>query len=102
MKDVDNKDKEMNKSYTLLFTCASTRNVHLELTPNMESASVIRAIKRFFSRRDIIRMFISDNFRSFLAEELQPFFLDVLELSGHLYSQTLRGGEGSMNVWLEQ
>ena len=48
---------DLNKSYILLFTCATTRNIHLELTPSMEVSSVIRAIKRFLARRGIIKMF---------------------------------------------
>ena len=39
----------------------------------MEAPSVIRALKRFLARRGIIKMFISDNFRSFIAEDLKRF-----------------------------
>ena len=65
-----------NKCYILLLTCATTRNIHLELTLNMDVDSVIRAIKRFLARRGMIKLFISDNFQSFLAKSLQIFLRD--------------------------
>ena len=60
-------DNPYNKTYTvytLLFTCATTRNVHLELTPAMNTNSLTRAIVRFRSRRADVRLFISDNFQT--------------------------------------
>ena len=38
---------EMPKAYICFFTCASTRNIHLELTPSMNTESLIRCLKRF-------------------------------------------------------
>ena len=69
----------MFKSYILLFTGSSTRNVHLELTPTMDVNSVFRAIKRFLARRGIVKMFISDNVSSFIADKLISYLrgLDV-------------------------
>ena len=63
------------KFYILLFTCAITRNIHLELTPSMDTNSLIRAIIRFRSRRDI-RLFISDNFQTFKSSDLE-FYLKL-------------------------
>ena len=40
----------MYKCYVLLFTCCVTRAVHLELTTNVDSNSVILALRRFISR----------------------------------------------------
>ena len=39
------------KSYSCLFTCATTRNVHLELTPSMSTQHLINCLKRFTGRR---------------------------------------------------
>ena len=53
-------DNPYNKTYTVyiwLFTCATTRNIHLELTPSMDTNSLIRAIIRFPSRRGDVRKF---------------------------------------------
>ena len=60
------------KVYIFLFTCATTRNIHLELTPSMDTNSLIRAIIRFRSRRDI-RLFISDNFQTFKSSDLELY-----------------------------
>ena len=55
---------EMYKCYVLLFTCCVTRAVHLELTTDVNSNSVILALRRFISRRGILHLFISDNFKT--------------------------------------
>ena len=65
VKQIYNNETRMFKAYILLFTCATTRNVHLELTPGMDCGSLIRALHRFLSRRGYIKLFISDNFKSF-------------------------------------
>ena len=65
----------MFKSYIFLFTCATTRNVHLELTPSMDASDVVQVLVRFFSRRGCIEMFISDNFSSFKSDEVSKFLL---------------------------
>ena len=61
------------KAYILLFTCATTRNVHLELTPGMDSNSLILALRRFLSRRGYVKLFVSDNFSSFKSKESISF-----------------------------
>ena len=45
----NNDDGKMYKAYICLMTCAASRNVHLELTPSMDAASLIRALKRFLA-----------------------------------------------------
>jgi len=66
----------MYKSYICLFTCATTRNIHLELTPDMTTHSLINSLERFLSRRGCINMFISDNFTSFKSGDLLNFLKD--------------------------
>ena len=66
----------VDKAMILLFTCASTRNIHLELTPYMNAPALIRCFKRFISRRGMVQMVISDNFRTFLSKELKVFLLE--------------------------
>ena len=65
----------MSKDYICLFTCVTTRNVHLELTPTMNASDVIKALVRFLSRRGCIKMFISDNISSFKSDEVSKFLL---------------------------
>ena len=73
VKNIYSETDEMHKAYICLFTCASTRNVHLELTPSMNTESLIRCLKRFTARRGVSKMVISDNFKTFLSEELQEY-----------------------------
>ena len=53
----DNPYHKTYKVYILLFTYATTRNIHLKLTPSMDTTSLIRAIIRFRSRREDVRLF---------------------------------------------
>ena len=63
----------MHKAYICLFTCASTRNVHLELTPNLGIEALIRCLKRFMARRCVMELVISDNFKTFISEDVKAF-----------------------------
>ena len=65
--------EKLFKSYILLFTCATTRAVHLELTPDMSAPTVIRAIQRFMARKGYPELFVSDNFTSFKSAEVNNF-----------------------------
>ena len=69
--DVFGSDGTLRKCYILLFTCATTRGVHLELTPDQSVPTLILALKRFVSRRGHCKLYISDNFKSFKSNELQ-------------------------------
>ena len=42
-----------SKAYCCLFTCASTRAVHLELTDSLTVTSFLQAFRRFVSRRGL-------------------------------------------------
>ena len=57
-------------------TCASTRAVHLELTPDLTAKSFLRLLKRFFGRRGIPNLFIQDNRKTFKDSEVQKFVLN--------------------------
>ncbi|KRZ96583.1 hypothetical protein T08_4027 [Trichinella sp. T8] len=65
--------KTVKKSYILIFTCMTTRAVHLEVASDMTVVRVMGAIRRFIARRGKPRILQSDNFRSFkqLDQELQ-------------------------------
>ena len=75
LKDIYGENDQMFKSYICLFTCATTRNVHFELTPSMDASDVIKALVRLLSRRGCIKMFISHNFSSFKSDEVSTFLL---------------------------
>ena len=78
IKNIYSDTNTLHKAYLLLFTCAVTRNVHLELTPSMGVPSVICALKQFFARRGYVKKFISDNFSTFKSSELSKFLRDKL------------------------
>ena len=59
------KGGEMQKVYTALFTCASSRAIHLDLMPSLEVSPFIRCLKKFFSCRGVGKLFISDNAKTF-------------------------------------
>ncbi|XP_065671673.1 uncharacterized protein LOC136089549 [Hydra vulgaris] len=61
------------KGYGLLLTCASSRAIHLELTPDMKIPTFIRAFKRFAARRGYPELIISDNFKTFKSKEVKIF-----------------------------
>ena len=73
VKDIYANSSVMHKAWICLFTCAATRSVHIELCPTMSSAGLIRCLKRFIARRGKFKMAISDNFQTFLSEELKQF-----------------------------
>ena len=63
------------KVYILLFTCASSRALHLELTPDMKALAFIRAFERFTARRGTPDIIINDNFKTFKSSVVKKFML---------------------------
>ena len=57
----------MKKSYVVLFTCAVTRAVHLELVPDQAVPTFIQALRRFSARRGMPERIQSDNAQTFKA-----------------------------------
>ena len=56
-----------SKVYILLFICASTRAIHLELTLSLNIPAFLRAFRRYASRRGLPALLISDNAKTFRA-----------------------------------
>ena len=65
--DKEKSSENATKIYILLFTCASTRAVHLELTPSLSVPAFLRAFRRYASRRGLPALLISDNAKTFRA-----------------------------------
>ena len=59
----------------LLFTCATSRPVHLELTPDMKVPAFERAFRGFCSRRGVPDLIVSDNFKTFKSQEIKRFMV---------------------------
>ena len=55
------------KAYIALFTCASTRAVHLKLCRNLSATEFQRASKEFTARRGCPQTIVSDNGKTFVA-----------------------------------
>ena len=66
----------MYKCYIALFTCASTRAIHLELTPDLSANSFIRVLKRFIGRRGFPGLIISDNGTTSKDAKVKKFTLE--------------------------
>ena len=63
-------DAVMHKAMISLFTYASTSNIHLELT---------RCLKRFVSRRVMVNIVVSDNFKTFVINDVKVVFMKDFE-----------------------
>ena len=59
------------KSYICLFTCLSTRAVHLESIENLTTNNSITATRRFIARRGTPKLLISDNATYFVGARKQ-------------------------------
>ena len=69
-------NKRMNilfKCYVVLYTCATTREVVLDLVPNVSTKTFVNNIKKLMSRRGCPRIILSDNGTAFTAELIQNF-----------------------------
>ena len=73
VKDIYSRNENLNKCCLLLFSCATTRALHLKITQDVSANSVILALRRFMARRGNPRLFISDNFKSFKSLEVKKF-----------------------------
>lgn len=59
----------MDKVYVALFTCCTTRAVHLELVQDLTAATFLRCLRRFASRRGTPQILVSDNAKTFKAAD---------------------------------
>ena len=57
------------KRYGVLFTCLTTRGVHLELATDMTTDAFILALRRFIARRGHVKILRSDNGSNFIGAE---------------------------------
>ena len=60
-----NQESSTQKVWICLFTCGSSRAVHQEIVPTMNTDAFIRCLSRFCSRRGTPSMIISDNAKTF-------------------------------------
>ena len=73
VRDIFAKRGGMNKVYIALFTCATSRAVHLELVPSMTAETFIKALTRFKGRRGTPTLIVSDNGKTFKDSRVQAY-----------------------------
>ena len=77
VKNIFKPDKEMFKVHVVLYTCATSRAVHLDLVPDPTCLAFVRSLKRFIGRRGISKLYISDNAGCFIGPELNTFLQQI-------------------------
>ncbi|XP_026735912.1 uncharacterized protein LOC113499598 [Trichoplusia ni] len=70
--------RRVEKRWVALFTCLTTRAVHLELVPSLSASSMIMALRRMAARRGTPRTLFSDNGTNFVGanKELEAAALE--------------------------
>ena len=58
--------KQEGKAYLVIFSCSLSRAVHLEIVPNLETATFIPCLKRLIAQKRRPRVIYSDNGRTFV------------------------------------
>ena len=61
--------RSTEKRWGFLFTCLTTRAVHFEVVPSMDTSSCVMGIERFAARRGTPSILWSDNGTNFIAAE---------------------------------
>ena len=81
---------QRSKAYVILFTCAITRAVHLELALDMSAGTCRQSLKTFVARRGMPNLIVSDNAATFrsTAVELKELF-DYPEIQAYLQGNFL-------------
>ena len=63
--------RSLVKRYVAMFTCLSSRAVHMETTREMSTDSFINALRRFLARRGYVKSIRSDNGTNFVGAETE-------------------------------
>ncbi|XDV22790.1 hypothetical protein PO909_027607 [Leuciscus waleckii] len=68
-----------SKRWAILFTCMSTRAVHIELKESLDTSSCINALRRFFAIRGPVKQFRSDCGTNFVAASKELGFSKLMK-----------------------
>ena len=81
--------------YICLFTCATTRAIHLEIVTDLSTETFLLALRRFASRKSLPQIIVSDNGSTYLsaAEELKELLssrnlIELLNNNMEIYPKT--------------
>ena len=81
----DESRQNASKCYCCLFTCASTRALHLELTRDLSASSFLQAFRRFTARRGLPSKMQSDNAKTFKGSSVSvKKIMQSTEVKNHL------------------
>ena len=61
--------RKSEKRYGVIFTCLSSRAIHLEMAHSLDTSSCINALRRFIARRGQVKIMRSDNGTNFIGAE---------------------------------
>ena len=62
--------EEMSKCYITVFSCCISRRIHLELVPDLNTATFLNCFRRFTSRRGTPSLIITENAKTFKAADM--------------------------------
>jgi hypothetical protein len=102
VKSVAKGQTEICKAYIVLYTCASTRAVHLELVLNLTADAFIRSFRKFIARRGIPKLIFSDNAKTFKSSSNKLSALIVLRKVQELLELTVQTGWTNRNSLLKR
>ena len=91
------------KSYRAIFTCMTSRAVHIEITHSLDSASFIQALRRVFAYRGNIKVFYSDNGTKFVgcANKLKKAYKEIDNERIQYFMESF-GGDLMKGIWEKQ
>ncbi|XP_035214828.1 uncharacterized protein LOC118188503 [Stegodyphus dumicola] len=84
--------RELSKTYVLLFTCAVTRAVHLELTADLSTEKFLLAFRRFIARRGLCRIVYTDNAKTFKRAKKELELLNEVMKSNKVQDEFSKQG----------
>ena len=61
--------RSTEKRWGFLFTCLTTRAVHIELVPSLDTSSCVMGVERFIARRGTPKTILSDNGTNFVGAQ---------------------------------
>ena len=63
----------MHKAWVVLYTCAASRGIVLDLVNSLDSKTFVSSLRKFISRRGCPDHIISDNGTNFISQQTQAF-----------------------------
>ena len=85
------------KRWGFLFTCLTTRAVHVEVVLSMDTSSCVMGVERFVSRRGTPAMIWSDNGTDFIKAEKEP--RECVEKWNTLNIAAELANKGNKGIW---